>query len=261
VTAAIAALLGLLIGSFVNVVAYRVPRGESVVSPASRCPSCGHGIRNRHNVPVVGWLLLRGRCVDCGTRISPRYPLVELITAVVFAVVAARLVALGLGSAVPAYLYFAGAGIALALIDVDVHRLPNVIVLPSYPIVAVLLTASAWWQHDWWSLGRAAIGAGALLAFYTVLALIRPDAMGLGDVKLSGIIGAMLAYLSWSALIIGAFLGFLIGAVIGVALIAAGRSGRKTAVPFGPFMIGGALLAVFVAAHVAQLDPWSVAAG
>ncbi len=129
-------LLGLLIGSFLNVVAYRVPRGESLVTPASHCPSCEHPIRPWHNVPVLGWLLLRGRCADCGTRISPRYPLVELGTGVAFAAVAARLLQLDLGSAVPAYLYFTAVGIALALIDLDCRRLPNALVLPSYPVLA-----------------------------------------------------------------------------------------------------------------------------
>ncbi len=250
----LAALLGLAVGWFLNLVVHRVPRGESPVRPPSRCPACGHPVRARHNVPVVGWLVLRGRCADCKTRISIRYPLVELGTAVVFAAVTARLGQLDLRSAIPAYLYFAAAGIALALIDLDVRRLPNVIVLPSYPVIAVLLFGSAWWQHDWWSLARAGIGAAALFALYAVISFIQPGGMGLGDVKLSGVVGAVLGYLSWSALVIGGFLGFLLGAVAGVALIVAGRGGRKTAVPFGPFMIAGALLALFVAAPIAALD-------
>jgi leader peptidase (prepilin peptidase)/N-methyltransferase len=116
----------------------------------------------------------------------------------------------------------------------------------------VLLAGSAWWQHDWSALVRAALGGVALFAFFFAVAFIYPAGMGFGDVKLSGLLGAVLAYLSWSTLVIGAFLGFLLGAVVGVALIALGRGGRKTAVPFGPFMIAGALLAVFVAAPIAQ---------
>lgn len=238
-------LLGLLIGSFLNVVIYRVPRGESLVTPGSHCPECDHPIRPRHNIPVVGWLLLRGRCADCGARISARYPLVELGTAVAFVAVGYRLHQLDLLSALPAYLYFTAAGIALALIDLDCRRLPDAIVLPSYPVLAALLAFSAGWQHDWWSLARAGIAAAALFAFYFVIAFVQPQGMAFGDVKLSGLIGGVLGYLSWWSLIFGAFLGFLLGAVIGVALIAAGKAGRKTSVPFGPFMIAGALVALF----------------
>ena len=251
--AVLALVFGAVIGSFLNVVVYRVPRGESLVRPESHCPDCQSPIRARHNVPVFGWLLLRGRCADCGTRISARYPLVELGTGVAFAVVALRLAQLHLLSAAPAFAWFTGAGIALALIDLDCRRLPNAIVLPSYPVLAVALAGSAWWQHDWWSLARAGIGCAALLAFFGSLVLIYPAGMGLGDVKLAGVIGLVLGYLSWAALVTGAFLGFLLGAVVGVAVIATGRGSRKSAVPFGPFMIAGALLALFVAGPVARL--------
>jgi len=240
-------LLGLAIGSFLNVVVYRLPRGESLARPGSRCPECGHPIRDQHNVPVVGWLMLRGRCADCGTPISARYPLVELGTGLAFAAVTWRLNDLGLRSAIPAYLWFTAVGIALALIDLSVRRLPDALVLPSYPVIAVLLAASSWVRDDWWSLARAGIGGAVLFAFYLAVALVKPEAMGFGDVKLSGVVGGVLAYLSWSALVIGAFLGFLLGAVIGVVLIAGGRGHRKTVVPYGPFMIAGALLALFVA--------------
>jgi leader peptidase (prepilin peptidase) / N-methyltransferase len=163
-----------------------------------------------------------------------------------------RLDDLGLLSALPAYLYFGAAGIALALIDLDHRRLPNVLVLPSYPVLALLLAASAWWQGDWWSLVRAVLGGAALYAFFFAVVLIYPAGMGFGDVKLAGLVGGVLAYLSWSTLVIGAFLGFLMGALTGIVLIGLGRGGRKTAVPFGPFMIGGALLAIFVAPSIAN---------
>jgi leader peptidase (prepilin peptidase)/N-methyltransferase len=245
-------VLGLLVGSFLNVVIYRVPRGESVVVPGSHCPACGRPIRAWHNVPVVGWLALRGRCADCRAPIGIRYPLVELGTGLLFVAVTARLDQLHLRSALPAFLYFVAVGLALAIIDVDARRLPNAIVLPSYPVVAVALALSAAWQHDWWSLARAAIGAVALYAFFFVVAFAYPAGMGFGDVKLAGIVGGVLAYLSWSALIVGAFAGFLFGALFGLALIVGRRAGRKTAVPFGPFMIAGALAAIFVAAAVAE---------
>ncbi|WP_410638762.1 prepilin peptidase [Amycolatopsis sp. lyj-346] len=243
-----AAVLGLLVGSFLNVVIHRVPRGESVVRPPSRCPGCGQGIRARHNVPVFGWLVLRGRCAGCGARISVRYPLVELGTAALFALLAVRLDPPDL----PAFLYFGAIGIALAVIDLDCRRLPNAIVLPSYPVLLVLLTASAWWRGDWWSLARAGIGGAALFGFYLLLALAYPAGMGFGDVRLAGILGGVLASLSWPALLIGAFGGFLLGAVAGVVVLAAGKGGRKTALPFGPFMIAAALVAIFAAGPLGQ---------
>ena len=246
------ALLGLAIGSFLNVVIYRVPRGESLVSPASQCPSCGAAIRARHNVPVFGWLWLRGRCADCRAPISFRYPLVELGTGLLFVAVTVRLDHLGLLSALPAYLYFAATGIALALIDLDVQRLPNSIVLPSYPVVAALLAVAAGVHGSWSPLLRAVIGGAILFAFYFALAFAYPAGMGFGDVKLAGILGAVLAYLSWRVLVVGAFGGFVLGAVVGLVVLATGRGGRKTALPFGPFMIAGALIAIFAGSSIAD---------
>ncbi|MFD7156090.1 prepilin peptidase [Kribbella sp. NPDC059898] len=245
----VAGLLGLVVGSFLNVVVYRVPRGESVVRPPSHCPRCSRPVRNRHNIPVAGWLMLRGRCADCGLPISVRYPLVELTTGLLFAAVAVRL---GTVATLPAYLWFAGTGVALALIDLEVRRLPNAIVLPSYPVLAVLLAGAAAWQHDWWALVRAAIGAAALFAFYLSLVLVYPAGMGWGDVKLSGLVGGVLAFLSWQAFVVGAFAAFLLGAIVGIVVVASRRGGRRTALPFGPFMIGGVLLAVFAGAPLAS---------
>jgi leader peptidase (prepilin peptidase) / N-methyltransferase len=243
--ASAAGVLGLVIGSFLNVVVWRVPRGESVVSPPSACPACGHPIRARHNVPVLGWLLLRGRCFDCRTPISARYPLVELGTGVAFAVVALRFsddVRM-----LPAYLAFTGAGIALALIDLDVRRLPDVVVLPLYVALGALLAVGG----DGEALLRAAQGAAALLAFFLLVAVVAPGAMGFGDVKLAGVIGGITAYLSWGTLLTGAFAAFLLGAVVGVILMVATGAGRKTAVPFGPFMLLGVLVAVLAGQELA----------
>lgn len=243
------ALLGLAIGSFLTVVIDRVPRGESVVRPGSRCPGCGTPIRARHNIPVLGWLILRGRCASCGARINARYPLVELTTCLLFVLLTLRI---GATAALPAYLYLGAVGIALAAIDLDTRRLPNAIVLPSYPVLAVLLLGAALWDGDWYALLRAAVGASALLGFYLLLVLAYPKGMGWGDVKLAGLLGATLGYLSWPTLIVGAMAGFILGAVVGVAIILAHQGGRKTAVPFGPFMIAGALLAIFVADPIAD---------
>jgi leader peptidase (prepilin peptidase) / N-methyltransferase len=240
---------GLLVGSFLNVVIWRVPRGESVVHPRSRCPGCGAAIRERDNVPLVSWLLLHGRCRNCGEPISVRYPLVELGTGVLFAMLAWKI---GAHADLPAFLYLGAVGLALAVIDLDTHRLPNALTLPSYPIAAALLTIAALVDHHPGLLVRAAAGGAAFFALYALLWILYPGGMGLGDVKLAGVLGLYLGYLGWGAVAVGGFLGFGYGAVIGVALMAGRKAGRKTRIPFGPFMVAGALTAVFVGNAIAH---------
>ena len=243
------AVLGLAIGSFLNVVVHRVPRGESVVRPPSACPSCGHEIRPRDNVPVLGWILLRGRCRDCGQPISPRYPLVELGTAVLFVVMTVRF---GADWVLPAYLYLAAVGLALALIDLDCKRLPDALTLPSYPVAAGLLGGAALLGSDSGSYLTALLGGVAMFALYFALAFAYPAGMGFGDVKLAGVLGMYLGWLGWGAWAVGTFLGFMLGGVFGVALILLKKGGRKTAVPFGPFMLLGVLIAVLVGPELAS---------
>lgn len=247
--AVLAALLGLAVGSFLNVVVHRVPRGESVVRPASACPACTAPIRPRDNVPVAGWVLLQGRCRDCAEPISARYPLVEALTAALFAVLALRL---GLDSALPAYLYLAAVGLALALIDLDVRRLPDALTLPSYPVAAVLLGGAALVGSTAGHPLRALLGGLAMLAVYGGLWLAVPGGMGFGDVKLSGLLGVYTAWLGWGTWAVGLFGGFLLGGVWAVGLLALGRAGRKSRVPFGPFMLAGVLVAVLCGQQVAS---------
>ena len=242
-------LLGLAVGSFLNVVIHRVPRAESVRRPGSHCPRCGTRIRPWHNVPVLSWLALRGRCAGCGTRISVRYPLVELLTAALFVAVAARF---GLSLALPAYLYLAAVAVALAAIDLAVKRLPNAIVLPSYPVAAVLLLAASATTGDWAAAVRGLLAMAALYAGYLGLALVYPGGMGFGDVKLAGLLGLYLGWLGWGPLWVGTLAGFLIGGLAGTALLLARRAGRRTAIPFGPAMLAGAFVAVFLAGPVAH---------
>ena len=243
------AVLGLAIGSFLNVVVWRVPRGESVVHPPSACPSCGTPIRPRDNVPVLGWLLLKGRCRDCSAPISARYPLVELGTAVLFGVLALKT---GPDWELPAFLYLGAVGLALALIDLDTRRLPDALTLPSYPVVAVLLAAAALLGDHPGDLVRAAVGAAAVGAFYFVVWFAYPGGMGSGDVKLAPLVGAWLGWVSYGATAVGVFLGFLYGSVVGVSVMALGKGGRKSKIPFGPFMIAGALTGVLVGDQLAS---------
>lgn len=234
-------VLGLVVGSFLNVVIHRVPSGESVVRPRSRCPGCATEIAARDNIPVVSWLLLRGRCRSCGQPISVRYPIVELGTGVLFALLTA---VVGVDWALPAFLYLGAVGMALAVIDLDTHRLPDALTLPSYAVGGALLLLPAVAEGSWDAYLRAWLGAAALFAFYLLLVVVYPAGMGLGDVKLAGVLGLYLGWLGWGALVVGAFLGFLLGAVVGGVIMVVRRTGRKHKIPFGPFMLVGTLLAV-----------------
>jgi leader peptidase (prepilin peptidase)/N-methyltransferase len=239
---AFAAALGAVIGSFLNVVVYRLPRAESLVTPGSRCPSCEHAIAPYDNVPVVSWLLLRGRCRHCGARISPRYPLVELITAVAFAaVVAVR----GFDAGLVIELPFVACLIALAGIDLDHRLLPNKIVYPmaAYGLVATLLVDS----DD--LLEHVVAGAGAFL-FLLVAVLAYPRGMGMGDVKLGGAMGLFLGL----SIIPAMLAAFLTGTIVGLAIIAReGAAARKKAVPFGVFLALGGLVGVLAGPELIEL--------
>lgn len=261
VVIAAAALLGLAVGSFLNVVIYRLPAGLSLATPASHCPRCEQPVRARHNVPVLGWLVLQGRCADCRSPISPRYPIVEAFTCASFVAVAIQLARLDERWALPAFLYFAAIGIALAMIDVDTHRLPNAIVLPSYLILGLALTLAAVLADTPAALVRALIGGMALFGLYFVMAWCYPSGMGFGDVKLAGLIGGMLGYLSFSALLVGAFAGFLLGSLYAMAALVSGRASLKTAVPYGPFMLLGAFVAIFASSPIASLYTSTVLGG
>jgi leader peptidase (prepilin peptidase)/N-methyltransferase len=247
----LAGVLGLAVGSFLNVVIYRVPRRESLVRPSSHCPGCNKPIAPYDNIPILSWLVLRGRCRRCRQPISIRYPAVEALTAVLFAAVTARLFN-DQPWAIPAYLYLVAVGVALAAIDLDVKRLPDVLTLPSYVVVGALLLLPAVADDHWAAYGRAWLGAAALFAFYFLLIFIKPGAMGFGDVKLAGVLGLALGWLSWRVLLVGGFLGFILGGVAGLAMVVVGRAGRKSALPFGPFMVAGALIGVLWGQQIAD---------
>jgi leader peptidase (prepilin peptidase) / N-methyltransferase len=231
---------GLIIGSFLTVLIHRVPAGESVVAPRSRCPSCGAQISARDNIPVVSWLLLRGRCRSCGVRIPGRYPLIELATAGLFVAVAIRFESVWLLIAVSAFLALL---LALSLIDLEHKILPNRIVYPSligfpaYLGVARLAGAPV-------DLGDMIIGFFAYGGFMLIVAIVSPRGMGMGDVKLAALIGLVVGAIDLPSVAVAAGLAILLGGVGGIVALAMGK-GRKTAVPFGPFLAAGAALAVF----------------
>jgi leader peptidase (prepilin peptidase)/N-methyltransferase len=234
--------LGALIGSFLNVVIHRVPLGESIVSPGSRCPECGREIAPWDNIPVISWLVLRGRCRHCGTAISIRYPAVELLTALAFAGVAA---ARGVDDDLVLQLPLVAVLIAVAGIDLEHRIIPNRIVVPAavFGVVAGAIVMT----DDLPELLIA--GAGAFVAMLA-LALAYPRGMGMGDVKLAGVMGLYLGLSVIPAL----FLAFLSGTVVGVAIIAReGRDARKKGVPFGPFLALGGIAALLVGPELIEL--------
>ena len=243
---------GLLAGSFANVVIHRVPRRESLVRPGSRCPACGQPIAWHDNLPVLGWLLLCGRCRRCRAAISPRYPAVELAMAVLWFLITLRLAGAGLAWAVPAYLALAFACVVLAVIDATTRLLPNRITYPAFPAVAVLLLVASLATGDLGRLVRALAAAAAVGGFFFLLVLISPRGMGMGDVKLAPTLGLALGWLSWAAVAVGMFSAFLLGGLAGLGGILLLRLSRKALVPFGPWLVAGALLGVLAGAEVAR---------
>lgn len=242
VFAGVAALLGAAIGSFLNVVVHRLPRGESLARPGSRCVSCGTAIRPYDNVPILSWLLLRGRCRGCGTRISPRYPAVELLTAVVFAAV---VLARGIDVSLLLELPFAAILVAVAGIDLEHRIVPNRIVGPAavYGVVISMLVRPG-------ELPEVLIaGLGAFL-FLLVAALAYPAGMGMGDVKLAGLMGLFLG-----ASVIPALLAACAaGSVVGLAqIVRHGSTARKHGLPFAPFLALGGLMGLVAGPELIDL--------
>jgi leader peptidase (prepilin peptidase)/N-methyltransferase len=236
------AVLGAILGSFLNVVIHRMPLGESLASPGSRCPSCGTPIAPYDNVPVLSWLLLRGRCRHCGASISPRYPTVELLTAAAFAaVVAVR----GFDDDLLLELPFVACLIALAGIDLDHKLLPNKIV---YPMAVYGLVATA--IVDTGDLVEHLIaGAGGFL-FLFIAVLAYPRGMGMGDVKLAGAMGLYLGL----SLIPAMLTAFLTGSLVGLGMMAReGVQARKKAVPFGVFLALGGIVGVLAGPELIEL--------
>jgi leader peptidase (prepilin peptidase)/N-methyltransferase len=249
------ALFGLIIGSFLNVVAYRIPAGMSVVQPPSACPHCDHPIRPRDNVPVVSWLMLAGRCRDCGEPISPRYPIVEATTGLLFGGTAWII---GDSWTLPAYLVFIAVTVAVTLTDLDHKLIPNRILFPGTGIGVVLLGGGAVLDSALGDFGRALLGAAAYFLVLLVIALIAGGGFGFGDVKLGFFLGLFLGYQSWGILLVGGFLSFFLGGVISILLLLFRIKGRKDAIPFGPYMVVGAYLGLVFGSAIVD---WYTRAG
>jgi leader peptidase (prepilin peptidase)/N-methyltransferase len=223
---------GLLIGSFLTVVAHRVPLGESIVAGRSRCPGCGAQIAAYDNIPVVSWLLLRGRARCCGMSISVRYPLTEVATGALFA--ATVIVFWGDAGEVAIGLVFVATLVAITLTDLDRRIIPNRILVAAAIIGAALIIAT-----DPSSIPERAISAAAAGGALFLVALAYPRGMGLGDVKLAALMGLFLGRNVAPAILVA----LLAGSVVGLAIVAReGGSARKRAIPFGPFLALGGIV-------------------
>lgn len=247
---ALVALLGSVFGSFANVAIHRVPLGRPVIRPRSACPSCGTALSGIENVPVLSWLVLRGRCRHCQARISVRYPLVELATAAVWVLLAMRI---GWRPELPAYLMFGTTLVILTAIDFAHHRLPNK-VLSWASLVGLALFALAMLLH--WDLRPFLRGIGGMFLYgvpMIVIGIVGGGNMGWGDVKFAPYLGFHLGWLRVAYVPLGAFMGFLFGAVVGVLLVVLHSAGRKTQIAFGPYMALGALVCILAGDTILRL--------
>lgn len=246
-----AVVIGLVVGSYLNVVIHRVPRGQATVMPRSRCTWCGGGIAARDNIPVLSWLLLRGRCRRCGAPISARYPAVEALTGSAFLAVALRF-----GPTIEACLaaVLVCLLIVLAFIDLEHLLLPDRLVFPG---LAVGLAVQPWWHRTTLldALLGVAIGAGVLILLINVWFWLRgEEGMGLGDVNLLALVGA---WLGWQGALLTLGLGAAAGALVGIALIAGSRLGMRSRMPFGTFLAAGAFVTLIWGERLlAAYRPW-----
>lgn len=233
---AAAGFLGILVGSFLNVVIFRVPRRESIVAPGSHCPACGHALRAWELIPVISFVLQKGRCGNCQAHISWRYPIVELLTGTLFFLTTMLNMSTETHQARQLLnLVFVAVLVALAFIDLETFRLPDVLTLPLLGIGllgAFLIPGN---PNGWESL-FSALGAGG---FFWIIARVYPQGMGLGDVKL---VAAMGAFLGFPSIFQAVFVASFLGAFVGAFLLLAGRKRFRDQIPFGPYLVLGAIL-------------------
>ena len=231
-------IVGSILGSFFNVVIYRVPRGESIVRPPSACPACGTRLRARDNIPVLGYLLLRGKCRYCAAPISPRYPVVEVLSGILPVLLFARF-----GPTVPFFVYWPLFCVLLVLsfIDLDLRIIPDKVTLPGI-VIGIIVAPTVGLVGFWGSLLGVVVGGGALYLIGVLgELLLKKESMGGGDVKLAAMLGA---FMGWKLVLVALFVAFFVGAVIGVIVMARKPKDWDSSLPFGPFIALGAVLAL-----------------
>jgi leader peptidase (prepilin peptidase)/N-methyltransferase len=235
-------VMGLLVGSFLTVVVDRVPRGGSVMAPPSACGSCGHRLTGPDLVPIASWLVLRGRCRHCGTAIGVEPIIIEVATAGIFVLFGLKF---GADPVLVAFCILGAALVALVWIDLHEFRLPREITYTAAALSSIAIVIAALVNDEPERIWQAAFGAGLALVIMGSIYVLSRGGMGDGDVRLAPLLGMHLGYLNPGIVPVGLFWGFLFGAVIGVAVMAVGKAGRKTALPFGPFLAAGTVVAVF----------------
>lgn len=252
ITYIIVFIFGSLIGSFLNVCIYRLPRGLSVVSPSSRCPSCSRSIKFYDNFPILSYLFLAGKCRYCKTKISLRYPVVEALNAVLYLAAIWRF---GAGWHLPLIFLFCSAMVVITFIDLDFQIIPDTITLPGMlvgMIAGSLILPDPFDRGSMLGFLDAAIGllAGGGM-FYMIAALshkiFKQEAMGGGDIKMMAMVGA---FMGWKAILLTTFSGSLLGSIIGIFLMVVKGKGRRTMIPFGPFLAAGAIITLFLGQEI-----------
>ncbi len=235
----VVSFFGLLLGSFANVVVYRLPLGESLVAPRSHCISCNRQLKSYENVPVVSWVLQKGRCRGCGVRISSRYPITELLVALAFS---GSLWLVGTHWALIYVLIGDFVAIVASEIDLQVRRIPNILVISGFGLCLFSMVVQFSLGDSKHQLGRFFIAMVASSGALYAIAIISRGGMGMGDVKLVGLLGAIIGLLGYRYVFIMALSAFALGSIVGIVLIVMKKAGRKSAVPFGPFIGAGYLV-------------------
>ncbi|MDQ2754443.1 MAG: prepilin peptidase [Actinomycetota bacterium] len=244
-------ILGLAVGSFLTVVVYRVPRQLPVLHRRSACPGCSHEITLKDSVPVLSWLLRRGRCRQCQTTIPVRYPVMEILTGMLFMGTALRF---GLSWTLPPELAFVAGLIALAACDLERYLLPKRIVYPTLMLTGLGLTLAAGVTGRWGRLATAAASGVIVALLLFAVHVVKPKWLGFGDVRLAGLLGVGLGWVAPADVLFGLIFANLAGTVVGVGLMATGRAKRDTPLPYGVFLAGGAIVALWCGASFVQ---WS----
>jgi leader peptidase (prepilin peptidase)/N-methyltransferase len=243
-------VLGTIIGSFLNVCIYRIPVGLSIIHPRSRCSHCETKIRWYHNIPILSWVLLKGKCAYCGVEVPLRYPLVETLTGFLFVIFVYRF---GFHPVTPIVLLLVATLVVITFIDLDHQIIPDVISLPGIPIGFLCSFLVPWvsWQD---SLIGVLLGGGSLLSIALGYELLtKKEGMGLGDVKLLAMLGA---FLGWTAIFPIIFIGSMLGTLVGIPLMLIKKADGKLALPFGPFLSAAALIHLFFVQHFDPVMRW-----